>query len=522
MLTTNKFSCGCLECKVFHLDRLILGAHDSPALLSLQRAKRNNMHTLRLTCVGKLNWGKWACALLLLCAMTGIAAPAQIFTTLQSFDSTDGADPEAAPVQGFNGNLYGTTQQGGAHSAGTVFEITPGGTLTTLYSFCSIGVCTDGDDPVAGLVQGTSGDLYGTTPGGGIHGAGTVFKITASGTLTTLYSFCSASGCTDGRHPITGLVQAANGDFYGTTELDGAKGGGTVFKITPSGTLTTLYSFCSLSNCADGEGAWGLVQASNGRFYGTTVGGGENNDGTVFKMTPGGTLTTLHSFDSTDGAEPLAGLVQAANGDFYGTTYIGGAYSEGTVFKMTPGGTLTTLYSFCSQSGCPDGADPYDGLVQGTDGNFYGTTYAGGANFYGTVFEITSGGALTTLHSFDYTDGEETHAGLFQGTNGDLYGTTYAGGADFNGTVFSLSVPSLSPFVETLPTSGKVGAAVKILGSNLTGTTSVSFNGTAAAFTVVSSSLITTTVPTGATTGSVRVRTPSGTLKSNKSFIVAP
>jgi len=448
--------------------------------------------------------------------------PAQTFTTLQSFDSTDGANPEAGLVQGVDGNLYGTTQQGGANGAGTVFEITPSGTLTTLYSFCSIGVCTDGDAPYAGLAQATNGNLYGTTTAGGTHGAGTVFKITSRGVLTTLYSFCSASACTDGKKPTAGLVQAANGDFYGTTEIEGAKGDGTIFKITPSGTLTVLYTFCSQPDCADGEGASGLVLATNGDFYGTTEGGGANGDGTVFKITAAGALTTLHSFDSADGADPLAGLVQAANGDFYGTTYIGGANGEGTVYKITPGGTLTTLYSFCSQSGCPDGANPYAGLIQATDGNFYGTTYAGGANFYGTVFKITPGGTLTTLHSFDDADGEETLAGLVQATNGILYGATYAGGADFNGTVFSLSVAGLGPFAETLPTSGKVGTSVKILGNNLTGTTSVTFNGTAATFTVVSGSEITTTVPTGATSGTVEVTTSSGTLKSNTKFRVTP
>ncbi len=451
-----------------------------------------------------------------------LSLSAQTFTTLQSFDSTDGANPEAALVQGLNGNLYGTTQQGGANGAGTVFEITPGGTLTTLYSFCSIGVCADGDDPYAGLVLAANGDLYGTTTGGGAKGDGTVFKITPGGALTTLYSFCSASACTDGEKPTAGLVQAANGDFYGTTELEGAKGDGTVFKITPAGTLTTLYTFCSLSDCADGKGASGLILAINGDFYGTTTGGGANGYGTVFKITVAGALTTVHSFDSTDGADPYAGLVQGANGDFYGTTYIGGANGEGTVYEITPSGTLTTLYSFCSESGCPDGANPYDALVQGTDGNFYGTTYAGGANFYGTVFEITGGGELTTLHSFDDEDGEETLAGLVQATDGLLYGTTYAGGADFNGTVFSLSVASLNPFVETLPSSGAAGHEIDILGSDLVGTTRVSFNDTAAVFKVVSGSLITATVPTGATTGFVTVATPAGTLKSNRKFRVTP
>src|ERR1035441_10397338 len=299
----------------------------------------------------------------------------------------------------------------------------PAQTLTTLYSFCSQGGCTDGDYPRAGLVQTTNGDLYGTTAAGGANRlGGTVFKITPGGTLTTLYSFCSQTNCTDGSNSFAGLVQAANGDLYGTTGGGGAKGYGTVFKITPGGTLTTLYNCCSQSGCTDGEG-------------------------------------------------PRAGLVQATNGDFYGTTDGGGSNNGGTVFKITPSGTLTTLYTFCSQSGCTDGASPNAGLVQDTNGDFYGTTANGGANGGGTVFRLSVG---------------------------------------------------LGTFVAPRPPYGKVGAAIKILGTNLTGATSVSFNGTAAVFTVVSPSLITTTLPAGASSGKVQVVTPSGTLSSNASFLVVP
>jgi uncharacterized repeat protein (TIGR03803 family) len=343
-------------------------------------------------------------------------------------------------------------------------------TFTVLYSFDNF--APDGFRSYAGLVQATDGDLYGTTWVGGANDYGTVFKITPSGTLTNLHSFDD----TDGANPDAGLIQATNGDFYGITPGGGANGEGTVFKITHSGTFTTLYSFCSQTNCTDGEspGA-GLVQASNEEFYGTTRFGGANDNGTVFKMTAAGTLTTLHSFDSTDGANPAAALIQATNGNFYGTTPLGGANTYGTIFKITASGTLTTLYSFCPQSGCPDGAEPYAGLVQATNGTFYGTTY--------------------------------------QGASADCF--------DGCGDVFSLSV-GLGPFVETQTSSGKVGAAVKILGTNLTGATSVTFNGTSATFTVVSKSEITATVPTGATTGTVEVTTPRGTLKSNTQFRVTP
>jgi uncharacterized repeat protein (TIGR03803 family) len=484
--------------------------------------------------LGKLNWGTRACAVLVLCATTAIALPAQTLTTLYTFCSqsgcTDGELPVAGLVQATNGDLYGTTFYGGtfyggANGGGTVFKITPGGTLTTLYSFCSQTNCTDGTSSQAALVQAANGDLYGTTQGGGTNGYGTVFKITPGGTLTTLYSFCSLGyPCTDGAYPDAGLVQAANGDLYGTTGIGSANNlkYGTVFKITPGGTLTTLHSF----NYTDGEGPFaGLVQAANGDLYGTTSSGGANGYyGTVFKITPGGTLTTLYSFCSqtncTDGAEPYARLVQAANGNFYGTTVGGGVRGGGTVFEITPTGTLTTLHRFNGT----DGATPYAWLVQAANGDLYGTTYAGGANNGGgTVFKITPGGTLTTLYSFcsqsGCTDGGSPYAGLVQDTNGDFYGTTADGGG--SGTVFRLSV-GLGPFVKTQPPNGKVGAAVEILGTNLTGATSLSFNGTAAVFTVVSPTLITTTVPAGASSGKVQVVTPSGTLSSNASFLVVP
>jgi uncharacterized repeat protein (TIGR03803 family) len=466
--------------------------------------------------------------LMLMVAATPMVATAQTFKTLHSFDGTDGEGPYAGLVQGTDGNLYGTTKTGGADTkdcgvlgCGTAFKISPTGTLTTLHSFDGTG----GQDPVGALVQATNGNFYGTTEFGGANSYhGTVFKITSSGRLTTLYSFCSQINCMDGGYPYAGLVQATNGNFYGTTEYGGANHYyGTVFKITPSGTLTTLYSFCSQNNCIDGEGPYaGLVQATNGNFYGTTVFGGANNLGTVFEITPGGRLTTLHSFDGGDGEYPYGGLVQATDGNFYGTTEEGGN-GFGTIFKITPSGGLTTLHTFDGE----DGEYSYGGLVQATDGNFYGTT-SGGTYNYGTVFKITLSGTLTTLYSFcsqnNCIDGEGPYAGLVQATNGNFYGTTFAGGASSAcpgacGTVFSLSV-CLGPFVETQPTSGKVGASVKILGTNLTRATSVSFNGTAAGFKVVSSSEIATTVPTGATTGKVKVTTPHGTLSSNKIFRV--
>jgi uncharacterized repeat protein (TIGR03803 family) len=472
--------------------------------------------------MNKFKWGMRAWGIFLLWAATAIALPAQTFTTVHSFDNADGTYPTAGLVQATNGDFYGTTYDGGANKEGTVFKITLRGKLTTLHEFDGL----DGSEPLAGLVEGTDGNFYGTTEYGGANQEGTVFRISPNGTLISIYSFCSQANCTDGASPyFTRLIQAANGDFYGTTEYGGANGDGTVFRITPSGTLTTLHSF----DRQDGyEPIAGLVQGTDGNFYGTTSNGGRGF-GAIFQIALSGALKTLHIFDRTDGSDPAGALVQGTDGNFYGTTFEGGSHGGcrnrcGTIFKITRSGLLTTLHSFDST----DGRNPFAGLVRATDGNFYGTTIGGGTNDGGTVFRITPNGRLRTLYNFcsqirkgSCADGGTPYAGLPQDTNGDFYGTTEGGGANNAGTVFSLSV-GLGPFVETNRTSGKVGVAVKILGTNLTGATSVTFNGTPATFTVKSKSEIATTVPTGATTGPVQVVTPSGTLSSNLPFRVTP
>jgi uncharacterized repeat protein (TIGR03803 family) len=442
-----------------------------------------------------------------------------------NFAGANGANPGRPPIQGRDGNLYGTTTNGGANGHGVLFKMTPAGALTPLYSFCPETGCADGSHPSA-LALGTDGNFYGGAANGGAFGYGTIFKVTGEDTLTTLHSFDG----TDGASPFDRMVQVSSGNFYGTTPYGGNLGEcggigcGTVFEITPSGTLTTLHDFCSLPDCADGGVLFeSLALDTDGDFYGATWVGGPANAGTVFKITPTGTLTTIYSFCvvdypfCSDGIRPL-GPVLGKDGNFYGTTASGGANGEGSVFKITPSGTLTTIYSFCAQIACMDGSDARSGIILGSDGNFYGTTYYGGVHNEGTVFKITRAGVLTTLHSFDGTDGYDPIGVLFQATNGAFYGQTTLGGSGGDGTIFSLAV-GLHPFVETVPTSGTVGTNVIILGNELTGATSVTFNGTAAVFKVVSSSEIKATVP-GATTGEVKVTTPSGTLTSNVNFRV--
>jgi uncharacterized repeat protein (TIGR03803 family) len=466
--------------------------------------------------------------LLLLFWIAGaIVVPAQTFRPLVSFDETNGANPNhMVLVQGLDGNLYGTTNGGGANGYGTVFKITPKGGLTMLYSFCSLTNCLDGSGPYAGLVQATDGNLYGSTTGGGSSsycggGCGTVFRASPQGAVTTLYNFCSQPNCADGTFPVAAMVQAADGNLYGTTSS-------TVFRITLTGKLATLFTF------SRGILPVGLIQAADGNFYGVTDLEGAGG-GSVFKITPTGVLTTLYTFCAqtrcTDGSGPYAGVIQAFDGNFYGTTIFGGSNGAGTVFKITPQGALTTLYSFCSQPGCLDGSLPFGGLVQGTDGSLYGTTQEGGSSasqYDGTAFRITTNGALTTLYNFcsrkGCADGDTPNAGVTQNTNGAFYGTANEGGTSGAclggcGTVFGLAV-GLGPFVRTLPTGGKVGTKVIIEGTSLTGATAVSFDGTAAEFTVVSPTEITTSVPDGATTGKVKVATSAGTLTSNAAFQV--
>jgi uncharacterized repeat protein (TIGR03803 family) len=528
-----------------------------------------------------LRSSRTAFIIFILCAATAIAASAQTFNET-NFNFANGGNPNAGPmVQAANGNFFGIAAVGGGPSncpngnntngCGTVFELTPAGKLTALYSFCSQTACADGEYPEGALVLGSDGNLYGTTISGGAHNGGTVFKITPTGTLTTIYSFCVSINdlgiCTDGMNP-EGLTQGANGNFYGVTFFGGTAttspcynpdaqllGCGTIFELTAAGKLTTLHNFCTKVNsggfCTDGGfPQTPLVQAPSGNFYGIlSLGGGAGRCnsssacGSVFSMSAQGVFTTIYNFctvgDCPDGNNPSS-LTRASNGNFFGTTQAGGSGGGGTFFEITPAGSLTTLYGFCNTLAgetCPDGTTP-SSLMQATDGNFYGTTTAGGAatcNYggaygCGTVFKMTSAGSITTLHDFCETncyDGISPRATLAQGTNGIFYGLAGAGGADefgcFSGcgTAYSLSV-GLGPFVETNPTSGKVGGLITILGNGLKGTTSVSFNGTTATFTVVSNTAIKAKIPTGATTGTIEVTTPGGTLSSNVAFTVAP
>jgi len=373
-------------------------------------------------------------------------------TSLYSFlGGGDGAYPEDAPTEGSDGNFYGTTVGGSASGgSGTIFQISSDGALSTLYSFTG---GDDGGSPFGGLIEGSDGDFYGTTERDGAYQAGTVFKISTNGAFTSLYSF---TGGDDGGSPFGGLIEGSDGSFYGTTEKGGTHGTvfggyGNVFKFSTNGTLTRLYSFTGGSDGLNPEA--GLVQGSDGDFYGTTEQGGTDDFGAVFKISANGTLTRLYSFTGgKDGTFPVAGLVQGSDGSFYGTTFgFQSGADPGTVFKISTNGALTTLYSF---TGGDDGRNPQGTLVQGSDGDFYGTTSAAGAKQYGTVFEVSTNGTLTTLYTFTGgRDGALPHAGLVLGSDGNFYGTTYQGGDGGAGTVFRLTVKAAEPAFQAVTLS---------------------------------------------------------------------
>jgi uncharacterized repeat protein (TIGR03803 family) len=417
----------------------------------------------------------------LLCGATAVcgnAALAQQYQVLYVFQVPP-ERPDGGVIQGNDGNFYGTTYSGGANGYGIAFKMDSSGNVTVLHSFA--GQPSDAGNPVAGLIQGSDGNFYGTTLYGGANDDGTVFKMDSSGNVTVLHSFAFALGNnSDGGNPRDGLTQGSDGNFYGTTGSGGANGYGIAFKMDSSGNVTVLHSFAG--GTSDGAGPGGLVQGSDGNFYGTTGSGGANNLGTVFKMDSSGTVTVLHSFSGQplDGANPEARLIQGSDGNFYGTTGSGGANGVGTVFKMQillgTVDVITVLHSF---SGYPsDGSTPSAGLIQGSDGNFYGTTLGGGANDLGTVFKLDSSGNVTQLHSFSGQplDGAVLSAGLIQGSDGNFYGTTVGGGTpstynpNGSGTVFKMNssgnVALLHSFGGPPPPHGEIPAARLIQGSD--------------------------------------------------------
>ncbi len=308
-------------------------------------------------------------------------------TQTMRYSFSYGAYPMAGVVRDGMGNLYGTTEGGGAHQQGTVFKLSKAGTLTTLHSFCYGSGCSDGASPFAGLVRDGKGNLYGTTEYGGTNNKGAVFKVTPAGVESVLYNFCSQSLCADGEYPVAGLVQDSQGNLYGTTEDGGANGNGTIFKLTKARSESVLYSF---QGTPDGFGpVAGLFRDAKGNLYGTTEGGGAYNHGSVFEFSSAGSETVLYSFCSqqpcNDGSQPMAGVIQDGKGNLYGTTYQGGSHNAGTIFKLSSTRAESVLYNFTNGT---DGGFIVAGLIRDKQGNLYGTSPGGGTHSWGLVFKL--------------------------------------------------------------------------------------------------------------------------------------
>jgi len=358
-----------------------------------------------------------------LIVLSAVAANAQHYKVLYKFQNTpDAANPFAGLVRDAEGNLYGTSFEGGIGD-GTIFKVDRTGKETVLHSFND----SDGDLPTSTLVRDAKGNLYGTADEGGAAGYGTVFKVDASGKFSLLYSF---TGGTDGAFPFAGLVQDADGNLYGTTHSGGtsncdigAGNCGVVFKVDTTGKETVMYSFTGPDGA---QPRASLAMDGSGNLYGTTSNGGAGR-GVVFKLDPSGTETVLHNFAGADGDEPYAGLIMDTAGNLYGTTLFGGAVGWGTVFKIDTTGKETVLYSF---TGGADGKQPQAGVIMDKAGNLYGTTSRGGPNKpHGVIFKLDPAGKETVLYAFpNRSGGIQPLGGLVTDAKGNLYGTASLGG----------------------------------------------------------------------------------------------
>jgi uncharacterized repeat protein (TIGR03803 family) len=469
--------------------------------------------------------GNLPAMLILALVSTAWIAAAQTYTPLYTYPigsgATSGITAPSLLSQGQDGGLYSTIQNNGTLNVGSVYEISTSGQYSLLYSFCAEGghCLTTGAYPAGGVTLGFDGNLWGTTVGGGTNNAGTVFKMTPAGTLTSVYSFANGN---DDSVPVYPVFQGQDGNMYGVSVGQYNGQYGSFLKVTPKGMLTP-HPF----NYTDGATPNLPAQGTDLNFYGTAQYGGDATCkcGVVYKATAAGKITVLHKFTGypNDGYRPYGVLVQGYDGNFYGITYQGGTSNEGTVFKISPSGTYTVLHSFLYSAPSYDGAKPVGGLTLGTDGNLYGNTSAGGTKNAGTIYKITPAGVETKLYDFcgvNCANGYYPNTPMVLHTGGKLYGNT--SGNSLGGAVYYSLDVGLKPFVKLVTWSAKDGATAEILGQGFTGTTGVSFNGVAAKFNNVSDTYMTATVPAGALTGPVTVTTFTSTLTGDRNFLVVP
>jgi uncharacterized repeat protein (TIGR03803 family) len=434
----------------------ILGASTDTLIITDVTEANNGTYTLNVTnALGQTN------SVGALLSVVPVTAPGSRLATLHWFTGGSDGAVHSELTDGRDGYFYGTTRSGGASHNGTVFRVSTNGGLNTLAAFNQ----TNGALPLSGLVRATNGLFYGTTSTGGASGLGTVFSMTSDGVVTTLKDF---TGALDGASPSTRLVQATDGNLWGSASAGGVAGVGTIFRIQPLGSFSTLYSFSGGADSGSPGGA--LLDLTGGDLFGLTPAGGAFDQGRIFRLTPDGSLSTFYSFTGgTDGYNPVGALVQGDDGSLFGVTRFAtfrGFTFYGSVFKINTNGALNTLYTL----NFSDGSFPAAGLVLGSDGNFYGTTEQGGANDNGTVFQITPGGVFSTLVEFDgFNDGSAPLTALTEGPDGSLYGSTSKGGVGGFGTIFRLTFngpPQITqqPLTQLGFTGGTIGFNVAVSG----------------------------------------------------------
>jgi uncharacterized repeat protein (TIGR03803 family) len=479
---------------------------------------------------------QWMFALAVVIVAVSVTFPAnsQTYSVLYNFGThaNDPINPSGNLAQGRDGAMYGTSYDGGVYGQGTVFKVSTAGKVNVLHSFCAQANCVDGSSPDGGLTLRPDGHFIGTTLTGGSYGYGTIFDVTQTGELHVLYNF---TGVTDGAYPSAPPILGPDGSYYGTTAQGGdASGCGSIYRIRNSGATVggfqLLYDFDNTHGCEPGAP---LVLGADGDFYGPAIYGGNAGYGVIFKITTKGKLRVLHNFQGDgDGFDPGGPLIQGTDGNFYGTTRGVGTPHGGGVFQMTPNGTLTSLHHL---NGTTDGDYVMAGVVQATDGNFYGAAEEGGINDNyncgsgcGTLFRASTTDSFSVLYSFDFNSGYFPESIPFQHTNGTLYGDTYWGGitggicAPFGCGVFYSLDGNLPPFVSLVPYQAKAGSTIHFLGQGFTASSIVSFNGIPAPATVVSGTYLRAVVPSSATTGVVTVTTSDGMLTSNQEFLITP
>lgn len=465
----------------------------------------------------------------------GAAHSVDTLTILHNLTGSDGQFPHGPLVQGRDGNLYGTTSPAGVLPA-KAFKISPSGLYQTIHSF-SASPGSPLPNPSA-LVRGHDGNFYGITTNGNLPG-GSIFKLSPAGTLNVLHRFGSIPN--DGYSIDNGIlrpvppVQTPDGTIYGTTTSGGHNGAGIVYKITPSGSYSILHHFALSVNDGSNPSA-SLIVGNDGQLYGTSTLGGlpSASSGTVFRITTAGVVNVLHGFDAiTDGGhQPQAPLVKGTDGNFYGTTFgRGDLDQQGNVFKIAPSGVYTNLHNHDFFNDVSDGAYPSAGLVQASNGLFYGATSRGGlapgllANDAGVIFQVTNLGLYDVSHIFDKTlDGGRPVYGLVQHSNGTLYGTTQLSKTSLtppgNGSIFKLDVGA-RPFVFAQPNSGRAGNITRLFG-DFSGATGVTFNGIPAPISGTDNFFRFATIPAGPATGIIKIKTPTGSINGLVNFLVQP